>query len=240
MPSVPMVMVGEPLMMMLPPVDVPAAVFLPAFKITASADVLVVLMDCASVKLPDSVSTRTVPVLVMPVGLTVPMVNAPLLMTFTLPSLVVLLPPANVVMLLLVLVSVKLPVPFKPKPAAEIAADCVTLPVANRLTLLVVAVNAPLIRRSPPYKLTDPAMLVVELMVMLASLVPSAAVALLPIVRPVRVESNVQPLVEKADVKSLPADSMRKAPVPANVLLVGLGASCCSTRVPALMVVVPL
>ena len=80
-----------------------------------------------------------------------------------------------------------------------------------------------------------------EAIVTPASLVPLAAVALLPIVRSVRLEPNVQPLVEKAEVKSLPADSIRKAPVPANVLLVMLlGALFCNTSVPALIVVVPL
>ena len=158
MPPVPMVMVGEPLMRMFPPVAVPAAVFLPAFNITASSDVLVVSMAAASVKLPDSVSTRTVPVLVMPVGLTVPMVNAPLFTTFTLPSLVALLPPARVVMLLLVLVSVKLPVPCRPKPAALIAPDApwVTLPVACRLTLLPEAVMALLMASPAPCKVMLP------------------------------------------------------------------------------------
>jgi hypothetical protein len=40
-------------------------------------------------------------------------------------------------------------------------------------------------------------------------------------------------------VKLSASDSIRKEPVPANVLLVGLGALFCNTKVPALMVVVP-
>ena len=43
-PPVPMVIVGEPLRMTFPPVDVPAAVADPAFNVTAVDDVLVVSM----------------------------------------------------------------------------------------------------------------------------------------------------------------------------------------------------
>ena len=76
-PPVPAVMDGEPEMMMLPPVAVPAAVLLPALSNTALAVVLVVVTFWAIVKSPLSVSMRTSPVAVMPVGFTVPTVNAP-------------------------------------------------------------------------------------------------------------------------------------------------------------------
>ena len=67
-----------------------------------------------------------------------------------------------------------------------------------------------------------------------------AVLLALPIVKPLKVLPKFQPLVLKALEKLLALDSTRKTPVPAKVLLVGLGASFCSTRVPALMVVVPL
>ena len=76
-PPTPAVMVGVPVMRMLPPVAVPATVLLPAFNNTALAVVLVVVTFSAIVKSPLSVSMRTSPVAVIPVGLTVPMVKAP-------------------------------------------------------------------------------------------------------------------------------------------------------------------
>ncbi len=97
-PPTPAVIVGEPEMMRLPPVAVPAAVLLPAFSNTASAVVLVVVTLSAIVKSPLSVSMRTSPVAVMPVGLTVPIVNAP---AFTYVSVLTPLA-AKVLMLLLV------------------------------------------------------------------------------------------------------------------------------------------
>ena len=49
-----------------------------------------------------------------------------------------------------------------------------------------------------------------------------------------------QPNVLNALVKLSPTDSMRKAPLPAKVLLDGLGALFCKTKVPSEIVVVPL
>ena len=79
-PPLPTVTVGLPLIRMLPPVLVSAAVLRPALRTTAEADVLVVVMFCDTVRLPVSVSTSTVPVLPMPLVLpTVPIVSAALL-----------------------------------------------------------------------------------------------------------------------------------------------------------------
>ena len=76
-PPVPAVMVGAPLIRMLPPVALPAAVLLPAFSNTAVAVVLVVLTFSDTVKSPVRVSMRTSPVALMPVGFTAPMFKAP-------------------------------------------------------------------------------------------------------------------------------------------------------------------
>ena len=54
-------MVGLPLMMILPPDDVPAAVLLAAFRVTALDEVLVVEMFCDWVRLPPRVATLIVP-----------------------------------------------------------------------------------------------------------------------------------------------------------------------------------
>ena len=87
---------------------------------------------------------------------------------------------------------------------------------------------------SPPYTDIAPAAVMLLLMVIAAVLV------VLPIVTLLSVEPKAQPDMAKELVKLSATDSIRKAPVPAKVLLVGLGALFCSTSVPALMVVVPL
>jgi hypothetical protein len=71
-----MVMVGDPLTMMLPPVLVPAALLTPALRVTAVADVLSVLMLSLKVRSPLEVSMTTSPDDQIPVGLTEPMVTA--------------------------------------------------------------------------------------------------------------------------------------------------------------------
>ena len=86
----------------------------------------------------------------------------------------------------------------------------------------------------PPKTVMGPATVRALANVMLA-LLPA-----LPRVRPVKVLPKFQPAVLNASVKLLVLDSMRRAPEPAKVLLMGLGASFCKTNVPALMVVVPL
>jgi hypothetical protein len=58
-------------------------------------------------------------------------------------------------------------------------------------------------------------------------------------VKPDNVLPKFQPDVLKGLLKLVPADSMRKAPFPAKVLLVGLGASFCKTKVPPEIVVDP-
>ena len=75
-PPVPVVIVGEPLTITLPPVAVPAAVATPALSVTAVDEVLVVLMLSLKVRSPVSVVIETSPVDQIPVGLTVPMVSA--------------------------------------------------------------------------------------------------------------------------------------------------------------------
>ena len=118
-------MVGEPLMMILPPVAVPAAALLPAFSTTAESKVLSVAMFCERVKSLDRVSINTSPVAVIPVAPTVPISKAPAFTKLTLPSLVAPSPPARVFTLLPEFVRLKAPVPCKPIPSAVIAADCV-------------------------------------------------------------------------------------------------------------------
>ena len=67
-----------------------------------------------------------------------------------------------------------------------------------------------------------------------------AVLVALPIVRPVSVESKLQPLVVKVLENESETDSIRSLPVPENVLLDGLGTLFRSTKVPLLIVVVPL
>ncbi len=77
-------------------------------------------------------------------------------------------------------------------------------------------------------------------MLMAPSTVMAWVLPSLPRDSPLRVELKVQPEVENAPEKLIEAGSMRSAPIPLKVLLPGLGALFCSTRVPALRVVAPL
>ena len=77
-PPVPTVTVGLPETIISPPVPTPIAVVLAEVRITASVDVLVVLILEARVRLSASVSMRIVPDPIIPELLpTVPMVNPP-------------------------------------------------------------------------------------------------------------------------------------------------------------------
>ena len=66
-PPAPAVMLGGPVMRMLPPVVVPAAALLPALSSIAVEVALVVATFCATVISPLSVSTRTSPLALIPV-----------------------------------------------------------------------------------------------------------------------------------------------------------------------------
>ena len=77
-------------------------------------------------------------------------------------------------------------------------------------------------------------MVVVLARVMLAVLLD------LPITKLAKVLPKSQPDVLNALVKLLSLDSILNAPVPAKVLLVGLGVLFCKTKVPAEIVVLPL
>ena len=79
---------------------------------------------------PVSVSTNTVPVAYKPlVAPTVPIVNPPLAsVKLTAPNRAAFVPPATVPTSLLVLFSVKVPVPIRPKFPPWMAAVCVTAP----------------------------------------------------------------------------------------------------------------
>ena len=94
---------------------------------------------------PDCVSTNTAPVAVI-----APTVSASELVNDKLPSLLAVLPPAKLSTLLLVLLIVKVPVPFKPRLDAVMAPVCVTAPVAYKSMLLLVAVSAALMPMLPP------------------------------------------------------------------------------------------
>ena len=100
------------------------AVFLAAFNMMASVEVLVVLMLADRVKLDAKVSTVMVPEPIIPVLLpTVPMVNPLEASTiWVAPIKLPTAPPAMVAKLLDVLVNVNVPVPFKANPFAVIAA----------------------------------------------------------------------------------------------------------------------
>ena len=70
-----------PLIIISPPVDVFASLLLPAFKVTALVDALVVAIVCEMVRLPVSVATFTVPVVLIPsIPPAEPIVKASLLM----------------------------------------------------------------------------------------------------------------------------------------------------------------
>ena len=64
-------------MMISPPAPVPGEALRPALSAIALLPVLVVVMDSSMVRLPDWVEIETVPLAVMPIGLTDPMVSAP-------------------------------------------------------------------------------------------------------------------------------------------------------------------
>ena len=76
-------------------------------------------------------------------------------------------------------------------------------------------------------------------MVVVLARVMLAALLDLPITKLAKVLPKFQPDVLNALVKLLSLDSILKAPVPVKVLLVGLGALFCKTKVPAEIVVVP-
>ena len=84
----PTVTMGEPEMMMLPPVMVPTALLTPALSDKAEAELMrLVEIPCAMVKLPVAVERLTVPVAASPcVVPTVPTVKAPLLLKLRLPT----------------------------------------------------------------------------------------------------------------------------------------------------------
>ena len=117
------------------------------------------------------------------------------------------------------------------------------LPDAVSATLPALPAAVVLIKLSTliclPNTETGPAISIAEARLISWSDVPSAPLAL-PIVNPVRPEPKLQPAVLNAPLKSSPVGWMRNTPVPAKVLPVGLAALCCNTRVPALIVVVPL
>ena len=219
---------------MSPPVDVPAAAFIPATNTTETSLVLVETILCDTVKSPVSVSIRMSPEAVIPDGFTDPMVSTPALTNDKLPSLVVLSPPASVSIEFDEFVSVNVPVPCKPRPDAVSAAVCVTAPVACKLMVLFVAVSAALIARSPPWIVTGPAIVVKPARVISAVLVD------LPMVRPPRVEPKFQPDVKNAALKLSATDSMRSAPAPENPLLAVVGALFDSTSVPLEIAVAPV
>ena len=62
----------------------------------------------------------------------------------------------------------------------------------------------------------------------------------LPTVKPPKVLPNVQPDVEKAPVKAVPADSIIKLPAPAKDALAVVGASFDNTKLPAFTAVAPV
>ncbi len=122
-PPDPIVMVGDPLTIMFPPVLVPAAVSTPALRMTALVLALVVLMLSLNVKSPDVVLMNTSPDDQIPVGLTEPMVNAFVSRYTTEAARDDELPAASVVTLFEVLLRVNVPVPMRANPLPVTAAD---------------------------------------------------------------------------------------------------------------------
>ena len=59
-------------------------------------------------------------------------------------------------------------------------------------------------------------------------------------VNPPKFEPKTQPVVLKLPVKLDDDDSIRSAPAPEKPLVALVGALCCSTKVPALIVVAPV
>ncbi len=96
-----------------------------------------------------------------------------------------------------------------------------------------VVLRLPLTFRVPPKALMGPAMAM--------SYKDTALVlVVLPTVKPPKVLPKVQPDVEKAPVKPVPTDSMRKSPAPVNDELAVVGALLDNTKRPALTVVAPV
>jgi hypothetical protein len=140
-PPVPKVRVDVPITKIFPPVAVPIAVDLPAFRVIAFVVVFAVDTFASKVRSPVRVSTKTVPVAVMPVfEPTVPIVSPPeASVMLKEPNLMVLSPPASVPIALLLLFSVKVPVPLRFNPVAVNAAVWVTAPVASKLSIPLAA-----------------------------------------------------------------------------------------------------
>ena len=119
--------------------------------------------------------------------------------------MVELLPPASVLTLLPVLVSVKVPVPCRPKPEAVIAADCVMPLLACRL-VSPLEVSKPLTTILPPYTVISPATEVFDPMMM------SPALPTFPKVKPDKLLLKFSKLVFKSAVNDDPKGSMLRAP----------------------------
>ena len=232
-PPDPIVMVGNPLTMMFPPVLVPAAVSTPALRMTALALVLVVLMLSLNVKSPDVVLMNTSPDDQIPLGFTEPMVSAFVSRYTTDAARDDGLPAASVVTLFDVLLRVNVPVPMSANPLPVTAAACVTAPVALSETLLLVAVRAAPIAMSSAYITTGP------VIVALVANVRSAVLPDLPSVKPVRLLPKLKPVVENAPVKLPDAGSMVNVPAPVNPLEFVEGTLFCNTTPPPLIVVAP-
>jgi len=232
-PPDPIVMVGDPLTIMFPPVLVPAAVSTPALRTTALALVLVVLMLSLNVKSPDVVVMNTSPDDQIPLGFTEPMVSAFVSRYTTDAARDDALPAASVVTLFEVLLRVNVPVPMSANPLPVTAAVCVTAPMALSETLLLVAVRAAPIAMSSAYITTGP------VIVALVANVRSAVLPDLPSVKPVRLLPKLKPVVENAPVKLPEAGSMVNVPAPLNPLEFVEGALFCNTTPPPLIVVAP-
>ena len=149
-PPVPYVRVGLPLMMISPPEDVLAEEARPALRIIASSEVEVVLMFSDKVRLPFSVSIKTVPLEKIPSGLTEPISRVFTSRYTIFPRRIPLVPPAIVATLFEEFCKVNVPPPCNPNPLAVSAADWETVPLACKLMSAAVAVKAELMERSPP------------------------------------------------------------------------------------------
>ena len=176
-PPAPVLRLGLPLTMRLPPVAVPAAAARPALSTMALLPVLVVATDAARLRSPLWVLTATGPVPPMPlVPSTLPMVKAPLLRTSR-PATPLA---ASVPMLVPALSSSTLP-PSSCSPLAETKPLPVsaTVPLACRVTVLPVAVRPAASVRLPPCSRIGPAMVCAVFTLM------SAVLPALPSVSPV-------------------------------------------------------
>ena len=178
-PLVPVLITGDPETIIFPPIASPILLDCPALIVTALVVVLSVFMLLASVISPFNVATAMVPEAVIPVLVNAPIVKPPLASTSErLPSFEDDEPPERVAILLEVLVSVYVPVPFRSNPLAVRAADCVTATAAYKLMLLLVAVKAELMVMLLPYMFTGPA---IE---MALSCIMSAILPAFPMVNP--------------------------------------------------------